>query len=82
MAFARVDNQKGEQVEPTMHSNPYFDERDDDQSSVTVEECYNLFDEECCKPVADPVCGGFEEYLTPPIYYEYEGGYLEDEGPK
>ena len=45
--------------------------------SVTI-----CFYEECNQPIANYVCGGFEEDFSPPIYDECEDGYLEDEGPK
>ena len=65
-----------------MNSNPPFYEHEDNWPSVVQEECYNLFYEECNHSITNSACGGFEEYFIPPIYDEYEDGYLEDEGPK
>ena len=41
-----------------------------------------MFDQESIWPVASPICGGFEEYSSPPMYDKYEDRYSEDEGPK
>ena len=82
MEFLGMENEKGEQVESSLHSNPSLYEQEDNQPSVVQEECYNLFDEECNQSVTNFVCGGFEEDFSPPIYDEYEDGYSEDEGPK
>ena len=65
-----------------MHSNPSLYEQEDNQASVVHEECYNLIYEECNQAIANSICGGFEENFIPPIYDEYEDGYLEYEGPK
>ena len=43
MAFLGMDDEKGRQVESSLHSKlPYY-EKDDNQPSVVHEECYNLF---------------------------------------
>ena len=78
----KEEDEKGEQLEYDLHSHPSFDEQEDNQPSVVQEECYNLFYEECNQPVTNSICGGFEEDFSPPIYDEYDYGYLDYEGPK
>ena len=81
MEFLGMDNEKGELVKSTLHSNPSLYEKEDNQPSVVQEECYNLFYEECNQPVTNSVCDSFEEDFIPPIYDEFEDGYL-DNAPK
>ena len=47
MAFLGVNNEKGEQVESVVHSNPPFYEQEYNKSGVVQEECYNSCYEEC-----------------------------------
>ena len=82
MEFLGMENEKGEPVELVVHSNIFLYERNDDQPSAIQEACCHLFDEGCNQLVANPICGGFEEYFSPPIYDKYENIYSEDEGPK
>ena len=81
MEFLLMDDEKDIQVESALHSNIPSYEKEDDQPSVVQEECYNLFYEECNQLVTNFSCVGFEEDSNPPIYDEYEDGYL-DNAPK
>ena len=81
MDILGMNNEKGEQAESTLHSNPSIYEQEYNQPSFVQEECYNLFYEECNQHVTNSVCNGFEEDFSPPIYDEYEDGYM-DNAPK
>ena len=72
MDILGMNNEKGEQAESTLHSNPSIYEQEYNQPSFVQEECYNLFYEECNQPVTNSICGVFQEYFSPPIYDEYE----------
>ena len=81
MAIVGMENEEGEQLGSTPHSNIYLYQWEDDNPSV-MQECYDLFNERYPQPVMNFVSGGFKEISSPPIYDNYEDDKLEDEGPK
>ena len=53
-----------------------------DEQTGTIQDAYcNFFNEENKFPIASPVCRGFDEFFSPPLYDKYEDDYLEDGGP-
>ena len=68
----KEEDEKGEQLESALHSHPSFDEKDDNQPSVVMEECYNFFYEECNQLVTSSISGGFKEDFSPPVEEEQE----------
>ena len=75
IAFLGMDNEDGELVGSNEHSNIFLYDTKDDQPRAIQEEYYNFFDEESSRPVASPVCGGFEEYFISSMYDNYEDSY-------
>ena len=75
MAFLGMDNEDGELVGSNEHSNIFLYDTKDDQPRAIQEEYYNWFDEESNGPIASPICGGFEEDSSPPMYNKHADCY-------
>ena len=84
MPFHEISNHKegdgkDEQLEPTLNSNPSFDEQEDNQSGDVYEESHPNFPyEECNQHVESYVSDIFKEYFSMPINDECEDEYLDN----
>ena len=68
MEFLGMDNDKGELVESSLHSNPSRHQQEDNKPGVIYEECYKFFYKECNHNITNSIFGGFELDFRPPIY--------------
>ena len=73
------EDEKDEQPEPSLHSNPSFDKQEDNQPSDIHEEGHiYLAYEECNEHIDNYVNDIYKEYFIIPIYNECEDGLLDD----
>ena len=85
MSNHKEGDEKGEQLEPTLHPNPSFDEQEDNHPGDVHEESHPNFPyEHCNEHVEKYVSDIFKEYFSVPICDEYKDDYLNNapEEPK
>ena len=69
---------KGEQLEPALHFNPFFDEQEDNHHSDIHEESHpNFLYEDYNRHVENSTSDVFKEYFILPIYDACKDGYLD-----
>ena len=75
----KEEDGKGEQLETSLHSNPSFDEQEDNQPSDVHEESHPNFPyEECNQHVEVSVSDVFKEDFNMPLCYQCEDFHLDD----